>query len=629
MAVIRPTSDQATGYVWFGQHCLNLLRQSGRPGTKAFRDGRLLVICKYNHHHADLIVLSRGDFATHPRSGSVAKIPYYDNQMNLYTLTGIDGGGWRQDGETYEELATRWGFPLVNDDNGTFLVTADEQLEVAWAGKAAENYGNIWWQGQGDNPPVLSWRGPPSVQFSLPGDLRIPGLSQVETTVSGREYYTTFGCYLYQGGAYLCHGPQWFADDELATLVVGACYATTAAGKQWLVAICITRMAAGSFSLQVWRSCDVGKNWQILNEFPATGRARVPAFIAADGRAFVYDGVRYTIDTDVSVVTAGTLATQGAIPAAISGSRTVSGPGGYGSDYHYLGKRYCWPAMDADGRLVYATAVEDAVFTTTGDSSGTPATITAPVYRGSPATQVTISVIGTGTGGPCTVGGSGVNVILGAAVNGSYCQAVWSGVDCYKGLEAVKRVPDCNGAYSVSVTIQPQGLTATYTQSGALPDIVVSGPADMVLGSQYAAANTIGDVEWSVSKGQIDPDTGVITSMEGAECGTATITVTDRCGRSGSLFVRCPEGQWITDPSSYACGQFFPGSAGSGQIPKIIGNRRYYYQIVNDYFSSYDQFAPNGVSQTCFAMVQEYPVWDGTWYDNVVSLVWGWEVWSC
>jgi hypothetical protein len=550
---IQPTSEAAAGYVWFAHHCLKLARQTGRPGAKAFRDGRLLVICKYTLDHATLITLSQGDFAMHPRSGTVAKLPYYDNEMNLYTLPGINGGGWRQTDGEFAELATRFGYPLVDDDRGTFLITIDnEEFEVEWAGKDSENYGNIWWQGLGDNPPVLSWRGPPSIQFSISGAYNIPGLSQVESTSRGKSYYTVFGCHIYRDGrdgTRFCHGPQWFSDNEMATLVVGACYSIDSAGATWLVAICITRKGAGSFVLQVWRSNDEGTTWNLLNEFDTTGRARVPAFIAADGMVFVYDGTLYRIDSAVSRVSR----TGKRMPDNPEGTRTITGAGGYGSNYELHGTGYCWPGLSAAGELEYSSYTASARFISTGNGAANPTTKTVPVYRGSPATSVALSVSGSGGGGPCEPAGDGTNLVFTATVNGSYCQAIWSGVDCADGLAAVKQVEDCASIFSVSVTIQPQNITATYEHSTALPAIAVSGPEQVYAGAAYSAANTVGPVTWSITKGTIS-QSGVITDVTG--CGCATITATDTCGRTGALVVRMPTGVWVSDNNQVTVASF-------------------------------------------------------------------------
>lgn len=52
-----------------------------------------------------------------------------------------------------------------------------------------------------------------------------------------------------------------------------------------------------------------------------------------------------------------------------------------------------------------------------------------------------------------------------------------------------------------------------------------------------------GPYTFSTSKGSIDPDTGIITSVTGA-CGVATVTATDACGKTGTMDVRMPNGSW-------------------------------------------------------------------------------------
>ena len=325
MMDIRPTSDAAVDYVWFGRNCLEQARRSGFGGAKAIQDGRLLVICKYTLHHATLITLSQGDFTMHPRSGLMRSYPVTDDT----TIPGINGGGWAQSGEGFSELAARSPYPLVDNDHGTFVVSIDgEDLEVEWAGNADENYGNLWWSGTGDEPSVLSWRGPPSIQFPIGAEYTIPGLTM--EVPSGNS---VFGCFIYSDGARLCHGPSWYPDEPERTLIVGACYATDEAKKRWLVAMTVTHKGSAHV-LQVWRSEDTGKTWQLLNEFPSL-RAVVTAFISQDGRRFVYGGQLYKIDAAVSSVVAGAK-----IPTSTTGTRTIHGAGGYGSTYHYEGVRH-------------------------------------------------------------------------------------------------------------------------------------------------------------------------------------------------------------------------------------------------------------------------------------------------
>lgn len=606
---IRPTSEAALDYLWFGRNCLEHARQTGMPGAKALRDGRLIVICTYTLDHATLLTLSQGDFAMHPRSGTVAKLPYYDNEMNLYTLTGINGGGYAMGDGEFSELATCWIYPLKDWDRGTFLITIDnEEMEVEWAGKDAENYGNIWWVGQGDNPPVLSWRGPPSVQFSISGDYTIPGLSQVERTSNGKEYYTVFGCSIYRDGAVLCHGPQWFSDDEVATLVVGACYSVDTAGEEWLVAVTITRKGAGSFVMQVWRSSDAGVKWGLLSEFAATGRARVPAFIDPAGKAFVYDGTLYQIDSTVSSVSS----TMEVMPETPAGTQTIDGTGGYESNYEYHGKGYCWPAMSVDGKLEYSSFSANARFISDGNGATAPRITTVPVYRGNPATEVTITAYREGDMvAPCTVTGDGTRILFAAEANGSFCKAVWSGVNCSRGLQAVKLVPECNADISVTVTLQPQGISHTYTQEQQTADIAVSGPANATVGAQYVAENAVGPVAWSISKGMIS-SSGVITDLTNV-CGTITITATDVCGRTASKAVGAPVGTWVQ------CTYLYPGANGYS-----IDNEtytRYVTQIYN-YCGNFESLAAVQTWAQGILVEQYSPDTDGVYWTGILFMSW-------
>ncbi len=506
---IRPTSEAARDYIWFGRTCLEQARRSGFGGAKAIRDGRWLVICKYTLHHATLITLSQGDFTMHPRSGRLAKLPYWNTDYEKFTLAGINGGGWAQSGDGFVELAARSPYPLVDNDHGTFVISIDgEDLEVEWAGNADDNYGNIWWSGTGDEPNVLSWRGPPSIQFPIGAEYTIPGLTM---EVPGGN--SVFGCFIYSDGARLCHGPAWYPDEPERTLIVGACYATDETRKRWLVAMTVTHKGSAHV-LQVWRSEDTGKTWQLLNEFPSL-RAAVTAFISQDGRRFVYGGQLYQIDPAISSVAAGAK-----IPTSVTGTRTIHGAGGYGSTYHYEGVRHLWPALskETDG-LAYTTIKEEAAFGGTGSGDTKNQTTQVPVYRGNPATGVSI------------IAGYDNGFVFDAVFTGSYCSVIWSGVDRYKDTRAWKSMTDgCNSNFTVSVTLLPQGVSDTYTHTAEQEDMTVSGPASATVGAQYSANHGIAPITWSISSGAIS-DSGQITELG---C-NPTITATDFCGRSASL----------------------------------------------------------------------------------------------
>ena len=538
MMDIRPTSDAAVDYVWFGRNCLEQARRSGFGGAKAIQDGRLLVICKYTLHHATLITLSQGDFTMHPRSGLMRSYPVTDDT----TIPGINGGGWAQSGEGFSELAARSPYPLVDNDHGTFVISIDgEDLEVEWADSASENYGNIWWSGTGDEPSVLSWRGPPSIQFPIGAEYTIPGLTM---EVPGGN--SVFGCFIYSDGAQLCHGPAWYPDEPERTLIVGACYATDEAKKRWLVAVTVTHKGSAHV-FQVWRSEDTGKTWQLLNEFLSL-RAAVTAFISQDGRRFVYGGQLYQIDAAVSSVVAGAK-----IPTSTAGTRTIHGAGGYGSTYHYEGVRHIWPALSKEtGELVYATVREEAAFGGTGSGDAKNQTTQIPVYRGNPATAVSIQV------------GFDAGFTFAAVFSGSYCSIQWSGVDSYQGTTAWKAAPDgCNTDFTVSVTLMPQGVSDTYTHTAEQEDMTVSGPASASVGTQYSANHAIAPVTWSVSSGAIN-DNGQITEL-GCD---PTITATDFCGRTASL--PTTNVKIISGPDVATLGAQYSVSGASGKVTWAI-----------------------------------------------------------
>ena len=538
MKDIRPTSKAAEAYVWFGQDCLRRAQRTGHGGAKAIRDGRLLVICKYTIHHADLIVIHRGDFLMHPRSGSLRAYPVADDT----TIPGVNGGGYVQAGTQFAELSARQPYPLVDDDHGTFIVSIDgEELEVEWADAGSENYGNLWWSGTGDDPPVLSWKGTPSVQFGLPTTSNISGLTQPDH--SGVS--TPFGCYIYQSGARI-HGPQPIPDDEKATLVVGACYTPDDAGKTWLVAVCVTAQGSKYF-LQVWRSKGSGEDWELVADFPSV-RASSPAFVSSDGRSFVYAGTRYEIDAGVSSVRNGV-----SIPTAQDGTRTVTGTGGYGSSYVFSeGAGHCWPSINSNGELVFSTYTESASFSGTGNGDTQNQVVQVPVYRGNPATEVIVRP------------GYDNGFVFDAEPNGKYCSVQWSGVDRYKGTRAWKAAPKgCNTDFSVSVTLLPQGVVGTYTHNSEQSDMTISGPTSAYVGAQYSTSHAIAPVTWSISSGAIN-DNGQITEL-GCD---PTITATDFCGRTASL--PTTNVKIISGPDVATLGAQYSVSGASGKVTWAI-----------------------------------------------------------
>lgn len=496
-------------------------------------------------------------FIGHLKSGQLGKLPYYDTDSNIYTLTGIAQGGFSAQQGVWYSLSNSDVYQLVDDDKASFNISN----KVKWLG-SNDNYGNNYWS---NGIVTLSWRGCPSVQFPIPSKYRIPGLSKEDGT-----NYTVFGYYVYNKGSKLCHVPKYFVNDESKSLVAGACISKDSSNVHWLVVLSVSHTDTG-YIFRIHKSKDIGKTWVLIGEF-SCNRLTVSASINNTGKLFVFESTLYRIDADITYVTV--VDTK---PDADAGTLVITGDGGYESEYSYAGSINCWAGIK-NSELSYETANISAMFGYSGNVDNSTQTRQVPLYRGNPATQVSIKVAGTGTGGPCTVSGDGVNVQLVAEVNGTYCQAVWSGVDCYKGLSAVKKVPTCDSAYTVSVTIQPQGITATYEQTAGLPAILISGPVDIGLNNQYSAANAVGDVTWSINKGQINANTGVITSISGASCGTAIITATDKCGRTGVMYVKCPSGVWLIDPTyvdDYVNNWYDAGASFCGTGPLYCGVLKY------------------------------------------------------
>lgn len=512
--VIRPTSAKAGQYVWFGRHCL----RGGGSGTKAIVDGGCTVICKYGSGQAILIALNSG-IASHPRSGSLRKIPYWDNQMNQYYLTSVDGGGWN---ESLADLTAVNSYPLTDDDNGTWLIASD--AAIAW--DAAENYGNVAWVGIDS---VLTWKGPPN-GFTIASVYNIPGLSNQDFNVVSGTFYTTFGEYIYEDGAQLCKAPQSVDIEPMQNLVVGASYATDSSGAIWLICISVFHNAdPNEYYLKVSKSSDSGVTWTEIHSETAPHRAKTTAQVSVDGRTFVFNGSIYQISADVALCAVVT-----SVPSTAAGSKIITNKGGYGSTYTYSGELIEWPGLDQGEALAYTKTVVTASFEDADTGDATSGTTSVPVYLGNPATSITIAPIDAEP----LCSGNGVAINLAASVNGAYCSIQWSGVQCSRGAQATKF--GCSG--TVTATLSPQGVSDTYTIT-PLSSLTISGPFAPVSGSQYSS-NGYAPFTWSITGGMnwgIDSTTGVITQKG---CGIGTIEVTDSCGSVGTKIVK-GDGHWV------------------------------------------------------------------------------------
>lgn len=100
--------------------------------------------------------------------------------------------------------------------------------------------------------------------------------------------------------------------------------------------------------------------------------------------------------------------------------------------------------------------------------------------------------------------------------------------------------------------------------------LTVTGPDTPVDGSQYTASDGTAPYSWCISKGSIT-QSGVVTVS--GHCGSATITVWDKCGNSGTKSIKIGGG-WVyksrTQSQDPACVPFYGSCAAA--LERSCGN---------------------------------------------------------
>lgn len=536
--MIKLTDERCVEYIWFGEECLKRARLEGTSGSKVILDNRLLIICKFNPIEATLIAVQQGNFICHPKTGSLKSYLQYDEQS---TLQGPSGGGFVNKDGVYQETSNFEVYTLVDDDQQSFVVSIDDTtLETEWAG-AGNGYGNLYWIGQGDNPRVLSWRGPPNVQFPVPLGVTLSGFSQPRGGST-----SVFGQKIYQDGKTLVKCPQIDSENPTQTVVVGACYATDSKGVEYLLCFSVGRLGSATY-LVVSKSTNQGENWTTVRNIQVS-ETNLQAFISQSGKKFVYSRTLYQINDDLTNITA---IQQGQTNSNIT--RTVVGKGGYDSSYTYSGTNTIWPTLK-DDNLSITTVSTQANFSSSGTSDYVEKKITVPVFTGNPATAVTIT--NEGAGNPCEGGSDeGYVVTFAAHPNGNYCSVNWSGVDCFNGLMAKKVIPNCNSSYSVTVSLSPNGVSASYSKDEVLQPLIITGPQNSgnhaypgIGEGSYGTQNSVGTVTWATSCGTITQSGQATFTGCGCPTATATITASDECGRTATLeVITNNSGYWVNN----------------------------------------------------------------------------------
>ena len=111
----------------------------------------------------------------------------------------------------------------------------------------------------------------------------------------------------------------------------------------------------------------------------------------------------------------------------------------------------------------------------------------------------------------------------------------------------IREAPQCPQVTTVTVTDACK-TPATKQVEFVGPGLVVGGPEDVAVDSQYGASGGSAPYTWAFDGGGIDT-TGKVTAIN--DCGGpgetryANVTVTDSCGKSVSKEVRLPGGTWV------------------------------------------------------------------------------------
>jgi hypothetical protein len=341
------------------------------------------------------------------------------------------------------------------------------------------------------------------------------------------------------------------------SLVVGACYSKDLAAYAWLVVLVVFKAESG-FELRAYKTNNDGVSWYDIGAISVATRAKTSAYISVDGKQIVFNDKRYTINDNVtSIVESET------VEVLPNGTRTVTGDGGYLSSFTFAHSKRFFAGM-SDGMLASSKIDVTASFTNSASSSGNGTSTELPVYRGNPATSISITKLESSTKNCKEVETGERYEVFRATVNGSYCSIQWSGVTCQSddGLTAKKLIDTCNKSYQVTAILQPQGISATFTRVEQQSNMVISGPTNSggngIASGQYTVSNAYGDVTWSVSCGEITQQ-GFATFNGTCGCSspdgnplndvvTAEVTATDECGRTESITVLVAlSGTWVSN----------------------------------------------------------------------------------
>lgn len=256
----------------------------GRNQSKKYTIGNTQVTARGNAMGKYLEIAGEEipqGFVFHPRYGSFTSKTYYDFTEHGSTANGVsgnyvNGAGWNFSYSNYGLSVS--DYPLVNNDHGTKLLTAEKLITTETPADKPyfyemteyENYGNIDWrgpkwktgsEGEKEEARIISWKGPPSRYFSVKTD------------------YGSY--YLYEKGEVI--GEISFTDWH----ITGAALATDADGKDWKVITVVRRTSYYSWMWVLVQPYDKmgkyygttygGDDWTRVYEYTGTSGWMVPS----------------------------------------------------------------------------------------------------------------------------------------------------------------------------------------------------------------------------------------------------------------------------------------------------------------------------------------------------------------
>lgn len=294
--------DAGTYLVGFGKNKFLALEERRKdlkePLAEEFYlvDGLTVHIRSSEDHNFIRITGGFSGFLCHPRTGEISLESF--NKWTFPVTTEahnmVMGNGFNPSGEGLPNGP--FAYPLIDDDHGTRAV---KLADKTWTEnkKPPENYGNIDWKGPSGE--ILSWKGPPSRHFPINPFLEIPGLTQLDFYIESQHgdysQYTPFSKNVYAKGkikatAPNVNYPRTDQDVDHGGQVLGAAYLTHN-GEKWIVIIVkaiftVAPAPRNGHFYQVYAAKDgtiESGGWQFVGEKAISHNPSVPFFFNQSG----------------------------------------------------------------------------------------------------------------------------------------------------------------------------------------------------------------------------------------------------------------------------------------------------------------------------------------------------------